>query len=107
MTLQEFKAWFEGYTEGKDRPPNVKEWKRIKERVAEIDGTVITRQVFIDRYYPNWPIYTTSPLHVPAMVWLSNSNNTTGMSIQNDTKYSSTVAMYALGQVEATSCVAP
>lgn len=50
MTLAEFKAWFEGFTEDMDGAPSEKQWKRIKARVKEIDGVAITKTVFIDRY---------------------------------------------------------
>jgi hypothetical protein len=57
MTLSEFRAWFEGFTESQDGPPNAKAWKRIKERVAEISGAPITERIFVDRYrdYLDWP----------------------------------------------------
>lgn len=51
MTLAEFKAWFEGFTESMEGQPTAKQWKRIKERVAQIDGTTVTHQViYRDRY---------------------------------------------------------
>lgn len=57
MTLAEFKAWFEGFTETLEVAPNEKQWERIKARVAEINGSVISERVFIDRYvspYRRW-----------------------------------------------------
>ena len=54
MTLAEFKAWFEGFTEDMDDRPTEKQWKRIRARVKEIDGTVTSYPVFVDRYYPKW-----------------------------------------------------
>lgn len=36
MTLPEFKAWFEGFTETMEGPPNEKQWARIQERIAEV-----------------------------------------------------------------------
>lgn len=54
MTPQEFKAWFDGFTDAMDEPPTPKQWKRIKSRVAEIDNTPITERVFVERY---WPAY--------------------------------------------------
>ena len=55
MTLAEFKAWFEGFTESMDGPPNAEQWDRIKERVALVDGTVLTREViYRDRYWPHY-----------------------------------------------------
>lgn len=53
MTLAEFKAWFEGFTETMEGAPTEKQWERIQERVAQIDGSVITRDViYRDRYWP-------------------------------------------------------
>lgn len=52
MTPQEFKAWFEGFTEVFDRVPTKAQWMRVKERVAEIDGKPVTERVFVDRYWP-------------------------------------------------------
>lgn len=54
MTLSEFKAWFEGYTEGLDGAPTEKQFKRIKAKVAEITGTPLTQTVFVDRYRDYW-----------------------------------------------------
>lgn len=52
MTLQEFKAWFSGFTEEMSGAPNKKQWERIKKRVGEIDGTAVSYPVFVDRYLP-------------------------------------------------------
>jgi hypothetical protein len=89
MTMQEFKAWFDGFTEAfSGKVPTAKQWSRVKERVAEIDGTAITYPVYIDRYfpryptYPNWTYTTTTPMI------------TTG--------FCSTVAMNELGRAEST-----
>lgn len=57
MTLSEFKAWFEGFTEGMDGPPSLKQWERIQARVKDISGQAVTYPVFIDRYvepYRRW-----------------------------------------------------
>lgn len=56
MTLAEFKAWFEGFTEEMDEAPTKKQWERIKKRVKEVDGAPVTERVFIDRYVERrWP----------------------------------------------------
>lgn len=55
MTPSEFKAWFDGFSEAMESAPTEAQWKRIKDRVAEIDGRPVTQQVFVDRYYPTWP----------------------------------------------------
>lgn len=53
MQLSEFKAWFEGFTESMNGPPNAQQWERIKSKFKEIDGNSITYPVFIGRYvYP-------------------------------------------------------
>jgi hypothetical protein len=109
MTPQEFKAWFDGFTESLDNTPNEKQWKRIKERVAEIDGKPITEQVFIDRWWPQWhyhsmlPCYSPNPLHWPTVVC-----NTGGVQLSNNVSmladggsFDSCVAMNALGRAES------
>jgi hypothetical protein len=63
MTLQEFKAWFQGYTEDMKSTPTKEQWAKIKLRVGEIDGTVTTYPVFIDRYVK--PYYTEYP-YIPS-----------------------------------------
>lgn len=58
MTLQEFKAWFDGFTENMgEAPPTKLQWARIQARVKEIDGTAVTYPVFVERYWPRHPIY--------------------------------------------------
>jgi hypothetical protein len=60
MTLAEFKAWFEGFTEDMESAPTTKQWKRIKDRVKQIDGTVLTREVvYRDRW---WRDYWSAPI---------------------------------------------
>lgn len=62
MTPREFKAWFEGYSEGIEDAPSERQWKRIKARVAEIDGVTTTTTIFRDRYYPGYHPYPGPPL---------------------------------------------
>lgn len=63
MTLSEFKAWFEGFTEAMDGAPGPKAWKRICERVKEICAEPtplpqIVREYVPQRYYgPYWSAY--------------------------------------------------
>lgn len=55
MTLNEFKAWFDGFTEDMEGPPSDKQWKKIKARVKEITGVSTSYPVFVDRYArPYW-----------------------------------------------------
>lgn len=55
MTLSEFKAWFEGFTENIDGAPTAKQFKKIKDKVSEIDGAVTTYPIYIERYRDIWP----------------------------------------------------
>lgn len=57
MTLDEFKAWFEGFTESMESRPTEKQWTRIKQQVKKIDGAVTTYPIFVDRYIPHYPTY--------------------------------------------------
>lgn len=56
MTLSEFKAWFEGFTEGMEAAPTEAQFSKIKAKVALIDGAPVTYPIFVDRYVPQyWP----------------------------------------------------
>jgi hypothetical protein len=63
MTPNEFKAWFDGFTEAFDgKIPTKAQWDRIKARVADIDGKALTERVYVDRYWPTHlrlPYWTT------------------------------------------------
>ena len=49
MTPQEFKAWFDGFTEAfGSEVPTAKQWARIKERVAEINDRAVTKRFFVE-----------------------------------------------------------
>lgn len=50
MTPNEFKAWFDGFTEAFTGCPTKAQWTRIRARVAEIDGKPVTQTVYLDRY---------------------------------------------------------
>lgn len=53
MTLNEFKAWLSGFTDGMHGAPSDRQWTKIKKRMEQIDGEVTTKTVFVDRY-PNF-----------------------------------------------------
>lgn len=71
MTLQEFKAWFEGFNEVLDgKLPSKKQWARIQERVSQIDGHSVTATV-IHEWWPRYVrTYPTSPYYHPSY-WVS------------------------------------
>ena len=67
MNLQEFKAWFEGFSENMNGVPTKKQWEKIQAKIATIeDKPPMSYPVFIDRYrhwfdsWPYRPIYATS-----------------------------------------------
>lgn len=105
MTLSEFKAWFDGFTEDMPGAPTKKQWERIKSRVGEITGHAVTYPVYIDRYVapvrPYWD-----------RVWAYGSTNTAldrqpnavslnGSSYLNAGDFDSHKAMTAIGRADA------
>lgn len=115
MTPQEFKAWFEGFTEAFDRLPTKAQWARVKERVAEIDGKSVTERVFVDRY---WPTYVNQYPPYRPPYWTtycaSNTSNTSGSGggsatlglaamVSNNVGFNSSAAMLQLGRADAKS----
>ncbi len=86
MTLQEFKAWFDGFTENIGEAPTKKQWARIKARVNEIDGTAIT--------YP-----------YPWTWTCGNGVQSTTFTVTADTGFNSAQAMYALGTSDGISTI--
>jgi hypothetical protein len=123
MTLQEFKAWFDGFTENvTDKGPTLKQWKRVKERVGEIDGVGVTERVYIDRYFQPYRYYYSSPTitgitgvgvcstntvslqnagYAPGSDYTSNGVQGGGAAFASN--FNGMVAMHAAGQAEAAS----
>lgn len=124
MTLSEFKAWFEGFTEsieGKSAPTQ-KQWARIKEKVALIDGAQTTHHIYVDRwvrpYRHYWDRYwTTAGMATGPATYLDAVARADGIGVANAATYaaydpsskgdSQTVefdphaAMRSLGRMEA------
>lgn len=48
MTPEEFKAWFEGFTDGIGAVPNQEQWEKIKKKVACLGEKKLKDVV------PNW-----------------------------------------------------
>lgn len=115
MTPQEFKAWFDGFTEAFTGVPNKAQWTRIKARVAEIDGKPVTERVFVDRYwphyYPYYPYWSTQGFSISNTVGHNAvgqnavSVNATSMweAPDNMASFNSADAMLALGRADAQS----
>lgn len=127
MTLAEFKAWFEGYTEDLKGAPTEQQFARIKEKVKAIDGTPTTYPIFVDRWWPNpnpapvWPHWSTMSGvaysdGTSLVCNVAESGKTSGMSVGPDAgfdfvdfkrapdlgaPFDSHAAMFALGKAEA------
>jgi hypothetical protein len=97
MTLSEFKAWFDGFTECMDGTPSREQWERIRARVSEINGAATPYPVFIDRYVEPYRRYWPN---VP--YWNSSSVGHSGMaSVETNTgSFNSNSAMVDLGKAE-------
>lgn len=101
MTLQEFKAWFDGFIENIPKQPTLKQWARIKERVSEIDGVAVTERVYIDRWWqPFRPFYYSNGL---AAFSDTTSYQSLGGISSDTVLLPNATAMYAAGQAEAAS----
>ncbi len=67
MTLNEFKAWFDGYTENIKDQPNKKQWARIQEKMDEL--TEEYRSI-----YTPWYTHPFSPT-VPYVTYSDTTGN--------------------------------
>ncbi len=111
MTLSEFKAWFEGFSEGIDKTPTEKQFTKIKAKVAEITATPTTYPVFVDRwvqpYRRYWDSYWSSAGYGDATVTTlsATAGNLGGVSNADpgqDVKFfDSNTAFRELGRMEA------
>lgn len=117
MTLSEFKAWFEGFTEDMDGAPSVRQFDKIKAKVSEIDDKPIEKTVFIDRYHDYFPPrFWTQPYvsysagavqggdAVGRAVLSSPPEMTTSQvkaNLENKETWDSALAMRELGRAEA------
>src|SRR4051812_18365479 len=105
MTPQEFKAWFEGFTEAFDRIPTKAQWARVKERVAEIDGKPVTERIYLDRYWnyprPHWDIYPRYATFNTSAVGMTTNTVTTPCTTHQAQNFNSGSAMLALGRADA------
>lgn len=106
MRIDEFKAWFEGFTEAMKGIPTKDQWTRIKARVAEVDGTPVTKTVYVDHYLrPYYGSYQGPFWGALGQLqqWNASSNvgeKSLGAQMTATTDFSSTNAMNALGKQE-------
>ena len=113
MTLAEFKAWFEGFTEDMDGTPNEKQFERIKAKVKDIDGVAVTKTVFVDHYYPPYrPYWSSHRLDVFGVAQNSVGSMAIGKSsmpsieTNNSQSFDSFSAMVDLGKAEYSASLA-
>jgi hypothetical protein len=98
MTLSEFKAWFEGYTEDLVGAPTEQQFARIKEKVKAIDGAPTTYPIFVDRWWPQQPI--TPYWSTISGVAYGNAPVVCNVADGNP-GFDSHAAMFALGKADA------
>lgn len=105
MMLAEFKAWFEGYTEGLEGAPTKAQFNRIKEKVKEINSTPITQTVYLHDYYRPWREYYDRTLTSRGS--MTSAQGVSQMTLTNSLPptepFNSLAAMYTLGKAEASN----
>ncbi len=106
MKLNEFKAWFDGYTENLGGPPSKKQWERIKEQVAAIDGTPVSYPVYVDRYYQPYRRWYDWGLNADArsgndLRAYATALKGDGGTVLSQNSFDGVAAMYAAGKAEA------
>ena len=112
MTPVEFKAWFEGFSEGIQKLPTQKQWARIQSRVGEIDGQVTTEGHFVDHYWPPYRHWYFTPAQPSAPNYSYTTWSTGGIGVgmidnvgvqSTVGVFNSTLAFNDLGKAEALS----
>lgn len=68
MTLNEFKAWLEGYEASFDGAPDGLQWKKIKDKLETVELFTITQPVY-PYTIPSYPTWT----------YCNGANNTLGI----------------------------
>ena len=98
MTSSEFKAWFEGFSEGIRGVPTKKQWERIAQRVGEITPTP-------SPWWPVWYGWTVTPRETnPPMnplktniTWTSTTEPTSTYTLDAASRYA---AAAEIGKIE-------
>ena len=105
MNLQEFKAWFEGFSENMTDTPTKVQWDKIKAKIATIeDKPPMSYPVFVDRYrhwYESWPY---RPMYATAgniTTSLNAVGNTSGKIELEKINFNSFDAFKEMGKAEA------
>ena len=84
MTLSEFKAWFEGFTENMDRLPTKKQWARITKRVDEITEVATPWPIFVNRHVRPYTPYWIEPTIGPVRSFTATSSPNLQQSVASN-----------------------
>ena len=57
MTINEFKAWLEGFEEGMKGAPTKAQWTKVKERLGQVCDAVPAVPHYVDPYPVWWPYH--------------------------------------------------
>lgn len=105
MNLQEFKAWFEGFTESLEgKPPGPKSWKRIQEKVSLIEESPpVTRDIFVHEYWHPWRRWFSDPGYEPHRLGYGSGIGYSSSSSGQMASFDSVLAFADLGRAESAS----
>ena len=105
MTLAEYGACFEGFSQRIGAPPGHKQWECIKRRVKEIDGTPVGP----DYMEKNWPLPRPWWMYEETARAADNEPGSAGLDKTSPTApplWDGCRAMYVLGRIESERLVA-
>lgn len=110
MTVNEFRAWLEGFEESIQASPNKKQWGRIKQRLDQVDSEekiIYDYWPYPRPWWPQWYTYTISNnggdysndtnFQTTTISWSAQEGNTGGTV---DCNYINDVA-YETGKLES------
>lgn len=94
MTLNEFKAWLEGFEEAIDGAPDEKQWRKIKVKLSSVTGAKEINIHHHDHSNPYRP-------HYPHWYYSTTAGIQTTLTTTNDNMQ--TVSWYEQGKLDATT----
>ena len=97
MTVNEFRAWLEGFEEGIKGSPTKAQWEKIKLRLEDVNASDGHDYCHGGYYRTWWPDWTWTS---PRFTWANTDGTTSGntMTVSNKQIVSSA---YTIGQIEA------
>jgi hypothetical protein len=99
MTNNEFKAWFEGFSEGVSWTPTREQWEKVVAKVKMIDNMPLFPQiVYRDRWLPTYPgYYSAGSTMGSAQAAMNTAIKLQGSSAVEDQRET----LYNLGKMES------